>query len=314
VYAACADIGVTFYLGGKAKIMNVEDLMTLRDIKSKTYVEDTEDQNGAPIERIGTWKPGQDSDAAWFSSPQINPRWDKDAKKRGYVLQAGQPAQLLILGRNLWRNPKIFIGSQGTSSGYDYTILPDMQGLVARFTNVQTVATAPGADASPSPSADPGTATIQPASGSAVYIGHHYHTVEGLVVRGAGTGLQMGPYKQTSGSVTGLIVRHNEVTGNGIGIKFTNVVSATAAHNVVWNNGKDGIAHIWGPDTSAMPQWAIAHAGSFSAMAVNAFTVSGKKKECAMATARLNCVCAAGLQEIGKLTSPNRSSFARTTV
>jgi transketolase len=34
IYAACADIGVTFYPGGKAKIMNVDDLMTLRDIKS----------------------------------------------------------------------------------------------------------------------------------------------------------------------------------------------------------------------------------------------------------------------------------------
>src|SRR3954467_13126248 len=34
IYAACADIGVTFYPGGKAKIMNVEDLLTLRDIKS----------------------------------------------------------------------------------------------------------------------------------------------------------------------------------------------------------------------------------------------------------------------------------------
>ncbi len=34
IYGACADIGVTFYPGGKAKIMNVDDLLTLRDIKS----------------------------------------------------------------------------------------------------------------------------------------------------------------------------------------------------------------------------------------------------------------------------------------
>ncbi len=34
IYSACADIGVTFYPGGKAKIMNSEDLMTLRDIHS----------------------------------------------------------------------------------------------------------------------------------------------------------------------------------------------------------------------------------------------------------------------------------------
>ena len=98
--------------------------------------------------------------------------------------------------------------------------------------------------------ANPGTVTIQPPSGSGVYIGHHYHTVEGLVVTGGSIGLQMGPYKQTSGSVTGLIVRHNEVTSNGVGIKFTSVVTATAAHNVVTNNGKEGIAHVWDPDNS----------------------------------------------------------------
>lgn len=34
IYAACADIGVTFYPGGKAKLMDEQDLMTLRDIRS----------------------------------------------------------------------------------------------------------------------------------------------------------------------------------------------------------------------------------------------------------------------------------------
>jgi len=57
----------------------------------------------------------------------------------------------------------------------------------------------------------------------------------------------------------------------------------------------------------------MAQDGSLSVMAVNAFTVSGKKKECCIATARLNCCCAAGLHEIGRLTSPSRSSFARPT-
>jgi hypothetical protein len=55
----------------------------------------------------------------------------------------------------------------------------------------------------------------------------------------------------------------------------------------------------------------MAHDGSFWASAVNAFTVSGKKNECSIATARLNCICAAALHEIGKLTSPNFSSWAR---
>lgn len=39
--------------------------LTLRQIKSNTFVASKEDQNGAPIERIGTWKPGEESDSAW---------------------------------------------------------------------------------------------------------------------------------------------------------------------------------------------------------------------------------------------------------
>src|SRR5262245_32216820 len=57
----------------------------------------------------------------------------------------------------------------------------------------------------------------------------------------------------------------------------------------------------------ATPQYAMAHDGSCLVMAVNAFTVSGKKNECSIATARLNCVCALALHEIGKLTSPSFS-------
>ena len=57
----------------------------------------------------------------------------------------------------------------------------------------------------------------------ALYIGHHYHTVEGLTVTAASTGLQMGPYKNTGAEVLGLVARENHVYGNGIGIKFTNV-------------------------------------------------------------------------------------------
>lgn len=97
--------------------------------------------------------------------------------------------------------------------------------------------------------ADPGTATIRPASGSAVYIGHNHHVIEGLIVSGATTGLQLGPYKQTSAAVDGLVVRHNEVTGNTAGIKFINAITATAAHNVVWGNAKDGIAYTWANQT-----------------------------------------------------------------
>lgn len=90
----------------------------------------------------------------------------------------------------------------------------------------------------------PGTVTIQPPSGSGVYIGHNYNIVEGLVVTGASTvGLQMGPYKANGDPpVTGVVARNNIVFGNAvIGIKFTNAIDSVAQHNVVYDNGKDGV-------------------------------------------------------------------------
>jgi hypothetical protein len=38
---------------------------TLRKVLTTTYVSKKEDQNGAPVERIGSWKPGAESEAAW---------------------------------------------------------------------------------------------------------------------------------------------------------------------------------------------------------------------------------------------------------
>jgi parallel beta-helix repeat protein len=90
---------------------------------------------------------------------------------------------------------------------------------------------------------EPGTVTIRPAGGSGVYVGHHYHTVEGLNITAASTGLQMGPYKNTGAEVLGLVARENHVYGNGIGIKFTNVRNGRATHNVIHANGKDGITY-----------------------------------------------------------------------
>ena len=82
-----------------------------------------------------------------------------------------------------------------------------------------------------------------PPSGSGVYIGHHHHVVEGLAVTAAATGLQMGPYKTTGAEVVGLVARENHVYGNGVGIKFGNVRDGKAMHNVIHNNGKDGISY-----------------------------------------------------------------------
>ena len=90
---------------------------------------------------------------------------------------------------------------------------------------------------------EPWTVTIQPPSGAALYIGHHYHTIAGLVITGATTALQMGPYKNTGAEVVGLIARENHVYGNSLGIKFTNARDGTMIHNVIHGHRKDGILY-----------------------------------------------------------------------
>jgi len=101
---------------------------------------------------------------------------------------------------------------------------------------------------------EPGAATIAPATGAAVVVSHHHHVVEGLVVTGGSTGLKLGPYKKTGGEVHELVVRGNWVYGNGTGIKFTNVVSATAVHNEVWDNRREGIAYLWANQGPCPPE------------------------------------------------------------
>ena len=91
--------------------------------------------------------------------------------------------------------------------------------------------------------AEPDSVTIARSGGSGVYIGHHYHIIEGLTITTATNGLQLGPYKNTGGEVIGLVVRENRVHGNIIGIKFTKVREGTATHNVVYDNGRDGIIY-----------------------------------------------------------------------
>ena len=79
-----------------------------------------------------------------------------------------------------------------------------------------------------------------------------------------------------------------------------------------WNNYVHDVSYRYGFDEAAGNFQGTNHSGQgVGGDAVNAFTVSGKKNECSMATARLNCICAVALQEIGKSTSPSRSSFAR---
>ena len=56
--------------------------ITLRDLKNKTYVSSDEDQFGAPIERIDTFRPGEDSDDAWCRIVTGRERYDGEWQAR----------------------------------------------------------------------------------------------------------------------------------------------------------------------------------------------------------------------------------------
>jgi hypothetical protein len=53
--------------------------ITLRDVKNKIDVAEKDDQNGAPILKIGNWKPGEENDEAWCriitSRERYNGEW-----------------------------------------------------------------------------------------------------------------------------------------------------------------------------------------------------------------------------------------------
>jgi hypothetical protein len=66
-------------------------------------------------------------------TPFIEPQNSPVNERPMIRLQAGKPAEVMIRGQNLWRNPKVFIGGQSTE---DVTVLPDMEGLSAKFTSV----------------------------------------------------------------------------------------------------------------------------------------------------------------------------------
>lgn len=54
-----------------------------------------------------------------------------------YVREGDENVTMLVRGRDLWRNPKIFIGHQKADS---YEVTPDMKGVVATFHKVQAPA------------------------------------------------------------------------------------------------------------------------------------------------------------------------------
>jgi hypothetical protein len=65
--------------------------------------------------------------------PFIEPPLGINGQQRVVRLQAGKPGDILIRGRHLWRNPKVFIGGQSAKT---VTVLPDMNGLSAHFDSI----------------------------------------------------------------------------------------------------------------------------------------------------------------------------------
>lgn len=63
-------------------------------------------------------------DIAWSRTQQGAPT---------YSLKAGEPGEVLVHGRELWRNPQVFVGSQRANR---VTVLADMHSLHARFEEI----------------------------------------------------------------------------------------------------------------------------------------------------------------------------------
>jgi hypothetical protein len=68
-----------------------------------------------------------------LNQPSILPRWDANASRQRITVKQGKDETILIRGRNLWRNPKVLLGSQTADQ---VEILPDMAGLIASFKNI----------------------------------------------------------------------------------------------------------------------------------------------------------------------------------
>jgi hypothetical protein len=70
------------------------------------------------------------------NKPSILPRWNADAKnaRQQITLRAGSDETVLIHGRDLWRNPDVYIGGQQATG---VQVLPDMAGLRAEFKSIR---------------------------------------------------------------------------------------------------------------------------------------------------------------------------------
>jgi hypothetical protein len=110
-----------------------------------------------------------------------------DFNAAGVVLRAGHPGSLLIPGRRLWKNTYVSLGEQLAD---EISILPDMEGIVARFKCVHVPSEIIRSMGQPGPGDDSGSADPLPARKLA-----RVWTSEGVTVPITVTIEQFGPLK-----------------------------------------------------------------------------------------------------------------------
>lgn len=63
--------------------------------------------------------------------PEIDESIKNDAKKKAiYTAKTGSKLEVLLFGKNLWKNPEVYVGSQKANTIH---LLPDMKGIQATF-------------------------------------------------------------------------------------------------------------------------------------------------------------------------------------
>lgn len=65
--------------------------------------------------------------------PSLEPFMDDEGAIRPVYLRAGKPGSLVLRGKDLWRNPEVFLGTQKAD---EVEVTPDMGGLYATFEEV----------------------------------------------------------------------------------------------------------------------------------------------------------------------------------
>jgi len=75
------------------------------------------------------------------------------------VVEVGRPAEVTLVGSRLWKNPRVRLGHQWADG---VEVLPDMQGLIARFSCIEPDPGTPGVDVRPDTASGPIPGTNRP--------------------------------------------------------------------------------------------------------------------------------------------------------